>query len=291
MAQFILTGFADEACPQIEGQIKALKRNDMDYIEMRGVNGKNVIDLTDEEAIAIKAMLDKNGIRLSAVGSPIGKIKITDDFAPHLEKLKRTVELAKIFETDKIRLFSFYIPEGEKPETYRDEVLKRMQAMLDVADGITLCHENEHGIYGEAPDKVLDLHQQLPDLKAIFDPANYVCADADIMWGINNINPYIDYLHIKDAIAGDKAMVPAGKGDGFVAEVLEKVGEKDGTIFLSVEPHLAVFTGYSSIDKRELKNKYTYETNDDAFDVAVNALKEVLTQLGYKKGENNIWKK
>jgi len=290
MAQFILSAFADEADSTLAGQIDALKRNGIDYIEMRNVNGKNIIDHTDDEVSEIKAQLKDAGIALSAVGSPIGKISITDPFELHLEKFKRTLEIAQMLDTKRIRLFSFYIPKGESPLAYRAEVFARMQAMLDAAKGtgILLCHENEGGIYGELPAQCLDLHQSFPDLKAIFDPANYVCAKADILWGIKNIAPYVDYLHIKDATL-DGSIVPSGKGDGYVIEVLETLKDKVTPTFLSVEPHLAVFAGYAALDSRELKNKYTYSSNNEAFDAAVAALKEVLTKINYKRGENNIW--
>ena len=49
-----------------------------------------------------------------------------------------------------------------------------------------------------------------------------------------------------------------------------------------MEPHLAVFEGYAQIDGREMKNKYAYKTNGEAFDAAVSALKKLLYENGYE---------
>lgn len=290
MAKFILSAFADEADASLQGQLQALARNDIHYIEMRNVGGTSVITQTDVQLRETKAALDAAGVRLSSIGSPIGKIGILDPFAPHLEQFKRTVEIAHRLDTQRIRLFSFYIPKGEKPEQYRELVLERMGAMLEAAkgSGVLLCHENEGGIYGEQPAQCLDLHQQFSDLKAIFDPANYVVAKSDILWGIAHLLPYIDYLHIKDATL-EGVIVPSGKGDGHVKEVLEAVAGKETPTFLSVEPHLKVFAGYANLDSREMKNKYTYGSNHEAFDAAVSALKEMLVSLNYKLGGDGTW--
>ena len=161
------------------------------------------------------------------------------------------------------------------------------------AEGIQLCHENEARIYGRRPEEALELQEQLPDLKAIFDPANYIMENADITWAIDRIAPYLEYLHIKDACLEDHKIVPAGYGDGKIVEVLEKAAAARGSkdTYLTVEPHLFAFTGYSNLDHREMKHKFSYANQNESFDAAVNALKTILNQLGYKKGEDNKWKK
>src|SRR5699024_1076575 len=108
--------------------------HDINHIEMRGVNGKGLVEHTLDEVKDIKRQIDDRGFKISAVGSPIGKIGIKDDFAPHLDLFKHTLEIAKILETDYIRMFSFYIPEGEDPEGYRSEVLKRLKDLVDLAE-------------------------------------------------------------------------------------------------------------------------------------------------------------
>ena len=110
-----ITGFADEIAPELTAQIAGLKGLGMSYVEMRGVDGENLIYHTDEKVEQIKKTLDDNGIRLSALGSPLGKILITDDFTPHFEEFKRAVEISHKMECPTIRMFSFYLPQESDP--------------------------------------------------------------------------------------------------------------------------------------------------------------------------------
>ena len=160
MARFILSAFADEAGTSLDEQISALLSNGIYHIEPRNIGGKGILEHTEEELKEIKARLDENGIKVGSLGSPIGKYNIEDDFAPHFELFKKALAAAKILDTENIRMFSFFIPEGER-EKYKGEVFARLTAMTDEAEkyGINLCHENEAKIYGEAPsDQIYLLH-------------------------------------------------------------------------------------------------------------------------------------
>ena len=151
MAEFLLSAFADEASPMIEGQIVALKRNGVKFIEVRNANGKSIIDHDKNSLKEIKKQFDAGGISVSSIGSPIGKIAVNQGFEPHIEAFKRTIETAQILETNRIRMFSFFIPHGADPASFRLEVMERMNSLLDIADGtgVMCCHENEKDIYGD----------------------------------------------------------------------------------------------------------------------------------------------
>ena len=84
-----LCAFADEADSALIGQIAALKKNGISLIELRGIDGKNISVITEEEAKAAAALLAENGIRVWSLGSPIGKIKLSDDFEAHKEMLRQ----------------------------------------------------------------------------------------------------------------------------------------------------------------------------------------------------------
>ncbi len=293
MATFILSAFADEAGKELSAQIAALQRNRIGYIEPRNIGGKGILDLTDEELNATAQELSAAGIRVNSVGSPIGKYDIDKDFAPHMAQFERALTVAKRLDTRMIRMFSFFVPQAELA-AHRDEVMRRLRIMLDRAaeEGITLCHENESRIYGQMPDQVADLLTTLPDLKGIFDPANYRMNGADVVRGMDVTLPSLAYMHIKDAIFDQQMIVPAGEGEGHVAESIERVHRAvDGPVFLTVEPHLKTFAAYASIDDRELKGKYVFRTSDESFDFAVNALKKVLTDLGFHETGLGKWEK
>ena len=291
MAKFILSAFADEAGTTLAEQIDALKRNGIGYIEPRNINGKPILTLTDEELVEIKAELDKNGIKVNSLGSPIGKYPISEPFEPHLKDFRRAIEICKLLDTDKMRMFSFFV-EQEKLAEYRDEVMSRLTKMAQIAkeNGIKLCHENESDIYGQNPEQMRDLMTNVPGLCGIFDPANYRMNGQDVIDGIDATLINLAYLHIKDAIYTSQLIVPAGDGEGKIAEVLSIVDKAtDADVYLTLEPHLFLFDAYKGIDKHELRGKYTFNNNSESFDFAANALKNLLTENGYGKDENGIW--
>ena len=293
MAKFILSAFADEAGTTLSEQIAALKRNNIDYIEPRNINGKPILTITDEELAEIKNELDKNGIKVNSLGSPIGKYPITEPFDKHLVDFKRAIEVCKILGTEKMRMFSFFTKQSEL-SIYRDEVITRLTEMCRIAkeNGIILCHENESEIYGQNPAEMLDLMNSVNGLKGIFDPANYRMNGCDVIDGINATLVNLAYLHIKDAIYESQLIVPAGDGEGKIAEILDIVNKAtDDIVYLTLEPHLFLFDAYKGIDKHELKVKYTFSNNSESFDFAANALKNLLKENGYEKDGNNVWKK
>ena len=291
MASFRISAFADEASDNLPGQIAALKRNGLGYIEPRNASG-NIIKKSDAELYEIAQTLADASIGVSSLGSPIGKFNIDDDFDLHLKDYQRALRACQILGTKNMRIFSFFVDQARLKEC-RDEVLRRMSILLEMADkeGITLCHENESKIYGQNPEEVADLLGALPALKGIFDAANYVMNDCDSICGIEATLPSLEYLHVKDAIADKKSIVPAGMGDGHYDEVIRRVDKAtDRTVFLTLEPHLHVFEAYKRIDSHQLKNELSFESSDEAFDFAAASLKKLLTNIGYHE-ENGLWKK
>ena len=272
--------FADEASANIDKQIKAMKENRLDGLEIRNVDSVNIAEISDSKAKEVRKKLDNACLRVWTIGSPIGKIDIEkDDFTLHTEKFKRTLELADILGAENIRLFSFFTP-AENRNSYKDKVIERLGTFCEIAKGssITLCHENEKGIYGDIPERCLEIHKALPEMKAIFDPANYVQCGVDTLqaWGL--LKGYVKYLHIKDALA-DGSVVPAGKGIGNVKFVLDEF-KKIGGNSVTVEPHLTVFDGLKGLEKEGdasvVGEVYKYATAEEAFSAAVSALREIL---------------
>lgn len=282
MSDIRIYAFADEASAEISGQIAAMQRNGLNGLEIRNADGANVSDLTLEKAKEIRARMDEAGLSVWSIGSPIGKIDIVkDDFAAHLDKFRHTLDVADVLGAKNIRLFSFYIPAGEKPEAHRGKVFDQMGAMIEAASGrgIDLCHENEKGIYGDMAVRCLELHKAFPALKAVFDPANFIQCGQETWEGWQMLKPYVKYLHIKDALA-DGNVVPAGKGIGQVPRIVKEYLSMGGTA-LTLEPHLRVFDGLAELERENDKSAvgaYCYKTNDEAFDAACAALNEILKE-------------
>lgn len=280
-----LCAFADEAAESITGQIATLLRNGIRKIELRSVDGVNVKDFSDEKAKKIACALKSAGITVWSIGSPLGKSDIEADFAKEQEVLEKLLHLCEIFDCKKIRVFSFFTKEYA---SVRDEVISRMQSLVAQAKkaGVTLYHENEKDIYGDIAERVSDLLDNVKGLASAYDPANYV----QVGESVENMKKMVKragYYHIKDALRTGE-LVPAGEGDGQIPALIESI-EKDTT--LTLEPHLKQFSGYASIDKHEMKNKYVFSSADEAFDKAADSLKKVLTECGYTESEGEWIKK
>ncbi|MBO4423108.1 MAG: sugar phosphate isomerase/epimerase [Clostridia bacterium] len=272
-----LCAFSDEAAPDLQGQIDALKRNGIGMTELRSVGGVNVSRLSKEDAENIKKELDGSGIKVWSVGSPYGKVSLSDGFSEDklFETLHRLCGLANVFGCDKIRVFSFY-DAYDKAEQVK-ELLGR-SVMIAASYGVGLYHENEKDIYGDVPDRVLELYNDVPGLRLVYDPANYIQCGQSADKTLPALCGITSYYHIKDVIAETGELVPSGFGDGQIGKITELAGTD--TVF-TVEPHLAVFAGYSEIDRSQMKNRFNYESNGEAFDAAVNALKTVLAERGF----------
>ena len=273
--KFQLSAFADEADSMLSGQISAMKENGISYLEIRGVDGENIADISAQKAKEIRRQLDDASLKVWSLGSPYGKIGIEDDFGPHLEKFKKSLEIADILGTKHIRLFSFYIPQEDTYDKYKDAVMQRLEQFIKAAKGsdIILCHENEKDIYGDIASRCLEIHKEFPEIKAIFDPANFIQCGQDTKEAWTLLAPYVEYMHIKDALA-DGSVVPAGKGIGNLPYLLENY---QGSV-LTLEPHLSVFEGLANLEanNKSIVGNYCYPSSRAAFDAAVNALKELI---------------
>ena len=277
MSNIKIYAFSDEASPYIDKQIDALLRNGLSGMEIRNVDGVNIADISKEKAKEVKAKLDAHGLCVWSIGSPIGKIGIQEDFEKHMEKFKHTLEIAKILDSKNIRLFSFFMPKNSDPGVHKEEMLARLGQFVEAAKGydITLCHENEKGIYGDIPERCLEIHKQFPEIKAVFDPANFVQCHVDTMEAWELLKEYVHYVHVKDALE-DGFVVPSGKGIGNVQKIAKDFIARGGKEF-TIEPHLKVFSGFEELEQGEkFKAHCEFASNDMAFDVACESFKSLL---------------
>ena len=287
-----ITGFADEIDQDLSVQIESLGKLGMHFVEMRGVDGNNLIYHTDEKVKEIKKRLDDAGIALSALGSPLGKIGISDPFEKHFEEFKRAIEIAHVMNVKNIRMFSFYVPWQEmekddvKKREIREQVFERIGKFVDYAkeNDAVLLHENEKGIYGEKASECRELMDAFAcdHFKAIFDFANFVQAQQDTLEAYELLKDFIAYIHVKDALAENGSVVPAGYGDGNVESILKKLFDGGFDGFLSLEPHLFNFSGFAGLERGKEKLEGTPGkalSGFEAFSLACESLLKVLNAI------------
>lgn len=283
MAYEKISGFSDEIEKSVDVQFEVLNKLNIKYFEVRGVDGKNISTLTDEEVLILKSKMEQYGIQVSSIGSPIGKIKIEEDFAPHFEVFKHVVDIAKTLGTKYIRMFSFYHESGDEwTAEEREEVLARLRQMISYAkeQNVILLHENEKGIYGDTADRCIDVMKELgcEHFRAVFDPANFVQCGQDTKYAFDNLKEYVEYMHIKDARFEDGRVVPSGMGDGNVAYVLKALFENGYHGFLSLEPHLGSFEGLAELELDD-KMEGLPKGGEGTFTLAYRALCDILEEI------------
>lgn len=286
--RFSLSAFADEASANLSEQLGALADNGIRQIELRGVDGVNIGEFTPAAARDLRRRLDDAGVTVSAIGSPYGKIKITDPFAPHLDAFRRTIEAAHELGATRLRMFSFFL-DGHAHADCRGEVFERLDALLSATEGsgVLCCHENEKGIYGDTAAPCLELLTAFRGrLSGVFDPANFLQVGQDAWEAFEQLRPLTAYYHIKDVDAATDELVPAGEGDGHIVRILTALAADEGDSVLTLEPHLAVFGGLAALEEdggTSLKRRHTFCTNREAFDAAAAALKACLMNAGYRE--------
>lgn len=279
MSRYILSAFADEYAESFDEQLQALSRLRIDFIEIRGVDGKNISTLTDEEILQVKQALERYGIRASAIGSPIGKVTLDGDLDAHFAMARRVFATARLLGARYVRMFSFYAPAGKEITDCRGEVLDALKTLLDMADeyGVVLCHENEARIYGDTPARCLELAEHFGGrLACVFDMGNFVLEGVEPYAAYMTLQKHVAYFHIKDALAAG-AVVPPGKGEAKIAEILAAHSAYANADFcVSLEPHLQTFGGLNALVGRAFENPYQYPDAKTAFEDAVTKFKELI---------------
>jgi sugar phosphate isomerase/epimerase len=239
-----LSGFSDEISPDFTEQCRVAADLGLAYVELRSAWKTNILDLDPEQLATMSRTLAAHGLQVSSIGSPIGKVFVDDDFPSHLDRMRHAAEVARFFQAPYIRIFSFFLRPGTNPADHRDEVIDRLRALTRVAEDadLILLHENEKEIYGDVPSRCLDIVRSVgsPHLRLAWDPANFVQVGVrPYTEGYAMLRPHLEYVQIKDALAADGTVVPAGKGDGEVARTLQALRHDGFDGFFSLEPHLS----------------------------------------------------
>ncbi len=287
--KIIISGFADEIDPQLDVQLKVVKDLGMSYICLRAADGKGIADYTVEEfQESILPRLNAAGVKVSSLGSPIGKIDIDDEAAyeKQLGQLDTLCRICNLVDCKYIRMFSFWML-NKNPDEWKDEVLKKLRGFADIAAkyGVVLIHENEKDIYGDIGSRCKIILDELasPNFKAAFDFANFVQCGEDTAACWEMLKEHVVYIHIKDAVAGKNENVVCGTGDGKIPELLAQAINADGYEgFLTLEPHLVLFATLQSlevVDASEVISENKAKDGAEGYAMQYNALVNILKAI------------
>lgn len=287
-----VSGFSDEISSDFDTQLETVKNLGMEYISIRGVNEKNFSEYTIEEVKEyIKPKLDEYKVKVSSIGSPIGKVFIDDEegFGKQISLLEKLCEMAKILDCKYIRMFSFYMPKDKNPEDYKDEVIKKLKIFTEIAEkhDIVLLHENEKDIYGDISSRCVTIFKEVGSehFKGIFDFANFVQCMEDTRECYELLKEYIVYYHIKDAVKEDKENVVCGTGQGKIEEILTDAIKDGYKGFLTLEPHLVIFDSLKDLELEDVNNIIKKDKGLDgksAYALQYNSLVNILKSIDFR---------
>lgn len=286
----MISGFADEIDPQLDRQLEVVKQLGMEYICLRAADGKGVAEYTLEEfQQQIQPRLEQAGVKISSLGSPIGKIDIDDDAAyeKQLQQLDILCQICNACGCRYIRMFSFWMPKDKDPEEFTDKALEKLAGFAKVAEkyDVILIHENEKDIYGDTGERCKVILDRLasPHFKAAFDFANFVQCGEDPEQCWEMLKEHVVYIHIKDAVRGNNENVLCGTGDGKIPQLLPRIIRQDGYQgFLTLEPHLVLFATLQSLETEEASKVIAHNKAKDGaegYTMQYNALVEILNKI------------
>ncbi len=291
MGKVVVSGFADEIDQDFDKQLRVVTDLGMDHICLRSADRKGVAEYTaDEFAEQLWPRMQAAGVKLSSIGSPVGKIPVNDDaaFEEQKEHLEELCRMCKIAGCNFIRVFSFFMPEGEDPDTYKDQVIAKFKQLVEIAEcnDVILIHENEKEIYGDIARRCADIFENVPSdhLKAAFDFANFVQVGQDPTKAWELLHEHVAYIHIKDALYSNDENVLFGTGDGDGAALLKRAIVDEGYEgFLTLEPHLVLFDSLKSLETKntaDIIHENKARDGEDAYAQQFHALTDILENVG-----------
>lgn len=285
-----ISGFADEISSSFEEQLDVSNELGISYISLRGIEDKMIGDYSlNEIQRHIQPKVEHAKIRVSSLGSPIGKIQLHDEeaFQKQLIMLSTLCEIATALSCNYIRIFSFYLEEGSDFDSVGKEVVCKLKKFVDIAKtyNVILVHENEKDIFGDCLKRCNYLFEEIKSdhFKAIFDFANFVQCGEDPKICYEQLKEYIVYFHIKDARYADEQNVVCGTGDGKIKEILS-LAIKDGYEgFLTLEPHLVLFDALKNLEQKEANQVIKDNkgiNGKQGYNMQYEALLAILQQIG-----------
>lgn len=274
-ATFALSAFGDEIDHDLALQLSTLRDLRVGGLELRGAWGVNVLKMSDAQVADVRKLCDEYGIHVSCLGSPVGKSPILDPIEKEAANLKRLLEIGRALDTRRIRIFSFYPPDTSTNagyDAYVEQAAERLDRLTELAaqEDFILLLENEKDIVTDIPERCHAVLRAInsPNLRFAWDPANFVQVGVagPMTRGWALLQPYVGYIHIKDAMLADGRVRPAGEGDGQVRELLTALKDMGYRGALALEPHLKIAghsSGFSGVE---------------GMTIAVNALRKLMAE-------------
>jgi sugar phosphate isomerase/epimerase len=249
----------DEVCDTFDEALDWVAAAGLKHVEVRVVDGRNIAEFTDEAQIrGVRQRVESRGLFISAIASPLFKCALDpsrpvasgdrfgqkdESVEAHFAKLDRVLNTAKLLNTPRIRIFSFW--REQDPGRYRAEIVTHLKRAAAVAQraGVQLLLENEPSCNGGFADEVAALTRAIdsPALRGLWDPGNEAYAGREAFpAGYGHMKDVLAHVHLKDAYVradGTSRCVPLGSGNVALIPQLRALAADGYAGLFTIETH------------------------------------------------------
>jgi len=232
---FKLGVITDEISQSLDEALDFLAAHKLTHCELREISKKNIMNLSQEELTRARDLVRKRGFRVSDIASPLFKYNLPELPAKANEKrdtfsatftdgdtedlLRRVFEIARLFDTNKIRIFSYWrVDEPEKAFPHVRTRLAKAAAMAG-KEKMLLVLENEPACNVGTGKELGRLLREVnsPHLRGVWDPGNVtMLGEIPYPDGYREVRGLFAHMHVKDAKrnpqTGKLDWVPVGEG-------------------------------------------------------------------------------
>jgi sugar phosphate isomerase/epimerase len=230
------------------------------HVEVRLVDGVNILDLNDEQVERTAGLIEQHGMSVSALATPFFKCQLPgtegSDVGPlhgarrlsyqdHLALLPRGVEIARRLGAPVMRIFSFW-EDAANEDLFWQILQEAVEATLTATSGsgVVPALENEGACFIGTSADLADVARRFPqdDLKFIWDPGN------STRHGLppreEDVDTFFDrvaLVHAKDGIfdaaTGSSVAALIGQGQTNFAAELRRLHSRGYSGAVTLEPH------------------------------------------------------
>ncbi len=278
----------DEAGVTIDEIVRACSNMGVHVVEIRKINNKEVLELSESEAQEYFTKLQAKQIEAWSICSTIGRNDLNIDINAFNERINKAIKLADIFKAKYLRVSGFFNHNNNV-----DEIVKRLTLVVNTANAnnLKVVLENHKDTYTDNIDRMNEILNKVPGLLSIFDAANYLQVGEATDKAQSTMLPKAEYVHFKDGILKSPGVietVPAGEGQTNLAGLV-KIVNKDMPI--SIEHRLRYPLEGETFESIQGSQKFVYPNLMSAFFDAVGHVRMLLLRAGYMEIHEGLFKR
>lgn len=238
--------FGDE----VDTQIKALKENEINVVELKTINNKSISLLSEDEIINFAVKFLDAQIYILSLHSDIGIQDLSENYETELDNLAKLLKVAVRLDIKNIFIHTYL-----KKECNRSKIFERLSSFVELSRkyNVDLVFENEQNYYSDTLENILDLIRNIDGIKYAYNPSNFLLCHSNSYNTISALSSITSIYHLNDLIKDKMSYVALNEGD-FNLELLIKSADRDS--FFSFE-YPSIYSDLVLESIKNLRRKYS----------------------------------